>query len=60
MLTQTDAPMTGHPLADTVARFAWLLPVLPLLGFLINGFLSLRAAAHPGPADPTAASHDHA
>ncbi len=59
MLTQTDAPMTGHPLADTVARFAWLLPVLPLLGFLFNGFLSLRAAAHPGPADPTAASHDH-
>jgi NADH-quinone oxidoreductase subunit L len=57
MLTQTDTPMTGHPLADTVARFAWLLPVLPLVGFLLNGFLSLRAAATPGPADPTAASH---
>jgi NADH-quinone oxidoreductase subunit L len=61
---QTELPVTGHPLADTVARFAWLLPVLPLLGFLINGFLSLRAAAHTGPADPSAASHhgdeDHA
>ena len=59
MLTQTSPLVTGHPLADTVARFAWLLPVLPLLGFLINGFLSLRAAAHVGPADPTAASEHH-
>jgi NADH-quinone oxidoreductase subunit L len=61
MLIQTDshAPMTGHPLADTVARFAWLLPALPLLGFAINGWLSLRHAAKPGPADPSAAGHGH-
>ena len=55
---QTELPATGHPLADTVARFAWLLPVLPLLGFVLNGFLSLRAAATPGPADPSAHGHD--
>jgi NADH-quinone oxidoreductase subunit L len=57
---QTELPHTGHPLADTVARFVWLLPALPLLGFVLNGILSLRAAATPGPADPTAASeHAH-
>ncbi|HRN52614.1 MAG TPA: NADH-quinone oxidoreductase subunit L [Gemmatimonadaceae bacterium] len=60
-MIQTPLPETGHPLADTVARFAWLLPVLPLLGFALNGFLSLKHAAHAGPADPTAASeHAHA
>jgi NADH-quinone oxidoreductase subunit L len=59
-MIQTPPPEMGHPLADTVARFAWLLPVLPLLGFAINGFLSLKHAAHAGPADPTAASeHAH-
>jgi NADH-quinone oxidoreductase subunit L len=57
---QTEHLVTGHPLADTIARFAWLLPVLPLLGFVLNGILSLRAAAHPGPADPSAAGHGHA
>ena len=56
----TELPPTGHPLADTVARFAWLIPVLPLLGFLVNGLLSLRAAATPGPADPSAGGHHHA
>lgn len=56
---QTEHLVTGHPLADTIARFAWLLPVLPLLGFVLNGILSLRAAAHPGPADPSAAGHGH-
>ena len=59
MLTQSPPETMGHPLADTVARFAWLLPALPLLGFLLNGFLSLRAAAHAGPDDPTKASEHH-
>jgi len=35
----------------------WLVPLLPLLGFVINGVLSLAAAYHPGPADPGLA-HD--
>ena len=59
MFIQSESPMTGHPLADTVARFAWALPLLPLVGFLLNGWLSLRQA-RPGPADPSAAGHDDA
>ncbi|HET8769653.1 MAG TPA: NADH-quinone oxidoreductase subunit L [Gemmatimonadaceae bacterium] len=46
-MLQNELPVTGHPLADTVARFTWLLPVLPLLGFLVNGALSLRHAHGP-------------
>ena len=42
----------AHPLNGTVAEWVWLLPVLPFLGFLINGGISLFSAAHPGPADP--------
>jgi NADH-quinone oxidoreductase subunit L len=52
-----------HPLSGTVARWLWLVPVLPLIGFVINGLLSLAAAYRGGPADPSAAhgdGHDHA
>jgi NADH-quinone oxidoreductase subunit L len=41
-----------HPLAGTAAELVWLLPVLPLLGFVINGLLSLAPAYRPGPNDP--------
>ena len=47
----------GHPLSGTVAEYVWLLPVLPLLGFLVNGLLSLASAYRAGPADP-GADHD--
>jgi NADH-quinone oxidoreductase subunit L len=30
----------------------WLLPILPLLGFLINGGLALSNSYHAGPSDP--------
>lgn len=30
----------------------WLLPVLPLLGFVVNGALSIAGSAHIGPYDP--------
>ena len=59
MMLQEPMP-TGHPLADTVAQYVWLLPVLPLLGFVLNGALSLKAAAKLGPDDPSAAGHDDA
>src|SRR3954465_13018145 len=36
----------------TLAHWMWLLPILPLLGFVINGWLSL-AGAKLGPDDPT-------
>jgi NADH-quinone oxidoreductase subunit L len=53
MLLQ-DPAVAAHPLAGTVADWIWLVPVLPLLGFVINGLLALRAAVTMGPADPTA------
>ena len=56
---QVEHASTGHPLADTVARFAWVVPVLPLLGFVLNGWLSLRAAGRPGPSDPSAGGNGH-
>src|SRR5206468_7387169 len=40
----------------TVAEWVWLLPVLPLIGFLINGLLSLNSA-HVGPSDPNTPDH---
>ncbi|MEO8577434.1 MAG: NADH-quinone oxidoreductase subunit L [Gemmatimonadales bacterium] len=50
MLLQIAAE--AHPLAGTVAEWMWLLPVLPLLGFLINGALALFSSVHVGPPDP--------
>ena len=53
-----DAAQTGaHPLGGTAAEYVWLLAVLPLLGFLLNGLLSLGSAYRAGPADPGGA-HD--
>ena len=51
---------TTHPLAATVARFVWLLPVLPLLGFVINGWLSVVSSARVGPPDPDIGHDDRA
>jgi NADH-quinone oxidoreductase subunit L len=60
MLLQTavSAASQAHPLSGTIAEWVWLLPILPLAGFVINGLLSL-AGAHFGPTDPTAAGHGH-
>ncbi|HET7632050.1 MAG TPA: NADH-quinone oxidoreductase subunit L [Gemmatimonadaceae bacterium] len=62
MLLQSTAMASPHPLAGTVAAWMWVVPLLPLLGFLINGTLSFVGAAKPGPADPGAAhdAPDHA
>ena len=58
MLLQSivDTASQAHPLSGTVAEWVWLLPVLPLAGFMINGFLSL-SGAHLGPDDPNAPDH---
>ena len=54
-----DAAQAGaHPLSGTVAEYLWLLPLLPLLGFLLNGALSLASAYKAGPADPDGAHGD--
>ncbi len=50
---------TAHPLDGTAAEWLWLVPLLPLLGFVINGLLSIIAAYHPGPTDPSAAHAAH-
>ena len=50
----------AHPLAGTVARWMWALPLLPLLGFLVNGLLSLASAYRAGPSDPALVPHDAA
>ena len=50
MLLQVAAET--HALSGTAAEWVWLLPVLPLIGFLINGALSLLPAYHAGPSNP--------
>src|ERR1043165_3425768 len=57
MLLQEAASAATHPLANTAASWLWLIPLLPLAGFVINGLLSLTAAFHAGPSDPTIAGH---
>ncbi len=58
MLLQTvaSAASQAHPLSGTIAEWVWLLPVLPLAGFVINGLLSL-SGAHFGPSDPNTTGH---
>ena len=56
MLLQVAAE--AHPLSGTIADFLWLLPVLPLLGFVVNGALSLSSSYRLGPNDP--GQHEHA
>jgi NADH-quinone oxidoreductase subunit L len=52
------ATASTHPLTGTIAEWLWAVPMLPLLGFVINGLLSLGSAFHLGPADPTLAHGD--
>jgi len=48
-----------HAAAGTAMDWLWLVPVLPLLGFVLNGAISLFTATKFGPADPSAAGHGH-
>ena len=56
-MLQDLAAVDTHPLAATAARYAGLLPLVPLAGFLVNGALSLIPAYRQGPGDPSAAAH---
>ncbi len=58
LLQHAVTPAGAHPLAGTVAEWIWLVPLLPLLGFVINGALSVIASTRLGPADPYT-THDH-
>jgi NADH-quinone oxidoreductase subunit L len=55
LLQAAASAPAAHPLSGTAAEYVWLLPMLPLLGFVINGALSLFPAYHVGPSD---VSHD--
>jgi NADH-quinone oxidoreductase subunit L len=57
-LLQAAEAQARHPLSGGVAEWLWLVPILPLIGFVINGALSLLPAFHPGPADPATAHGD--
>ncbi|MDB4905677.1 MAG: proton-translocating NADH-quinone oxidoreductase, chain [Gemmatimonadetes bacterium] len=59
MLLQHAAAAGTHPLSGTIAEWVWLLPLLPLLGFVINGLASLLSASHLGPDDPSLAHGPH-
>ena len=59
MLLQHAVTAGTHPLSGTVAQYMWLLPLLPLLGFVINGLLSLTSVITFGPDDPSASHDDH-
>jgi len=37
----------------------WALPLLPLLGFVLNGLIAILGAARLGPADPSAGGDAH-
>ena len=50
---------SSHPLAGTIAAWMWLLPVLPLLGFVINGALSVLGSGKVGPSDPDLGHDQH-
>ena len=59
LLTQAVAAAeTSATFAGTAVEWVWLVPLLPLLGFVINGALSLFSATRFGPADPSAAHTD--
>jgi NADH-quinone oxidoreductase subunit L len=57
MLLQSVAQTGAHPLVGTAAEWIWLVVLLPLLGFVINGALSLAHSYHAGPADPSLDPH---
>ena len=60
MLLQEVAATSAHPLGGTVAGLMWLLPLLPLAGFVLNGLLALLAVYRRGPGDPaTESAHAH-
>jgi NADH-quinone oxidoreductase subunit L len=59
MMLLIQAAAETHALSGTAAEWVWLLPVLPLIGFLINGALSLLPAYHPGPDNPDMGHGDH-
>jgi NADH-quinone oxidoreductase subunit L len=59
MLLQVAQESAASALQGTAAEWLWVVPLLPLLGFVINGALSMAGAVHLGPNDPSAAHEAH-
>jgi NADH-quinone oxidoreductase subunit L len=55
--TASGLQETSAAFAGTAVEWLWVVPLLPLLGFVINGGLSLLSTTKLGPDDPSAA-HD--
>jgi NADH-quinone oxidoreductase subunit L len=53
MLFQQAQEQATHVAAGTAVEWLWAVPLLPLLGFVINGALSLTSATTFGAADPS-------
>ena len=47
-MAQITAASAAHPLDGSIAEWVWLLPMLPLLGAVINGALSLTTSRRNG------------
>ena len=50
---QSAADAGAHPLSGTLADWIGILPLIPLLGFVINGAIALIHAYRAGPSDPS-------
>ena len=54
---QGAAEAGAHPLSGTLADWIGILPLIPLLGFVINGAIALLHAYRAGPSDPSLHTH---
>ncbi len=59
LLQSVQEAATQGSATGTAMDWLWLVPMLPLLGFVLNGAISLLSATTLGPADPSAAGHGH-
>ena len=60
LLEGAQEAATSAAAAGTAMQWLWLVPMLPLLGFVLNGAISLFSATTLGPADPSADGHGDA
>ena len=58
MYLLSESAGAAHALQGSAAEYLWVLPLLPLLGFVLNGLLAVLGVAKMGPADPSA-GHGH-
>ena len=57
LIVSAEMAPAAHPLAGGIASLIGLLPLLPLVGALINGTVAVTARARAAGADATTAHH---